>query len=304
MNYDIAILPKQYDVWISYSWSETCSHGVSGHIYEIVDYYFILKDELNIGIAFFDDMTVDVFRQCIIDKYDFTEDEIEHIISNTYFYNKPSKVYCKNILLVDGGTISIEKIIARNIIMFACGDMRLQDHMDNRVTVLQDFRVYGSLCKNSIDYKKKILFDKLIPYDEESDAYLIYATKNCRYMEIADILDLKDKYGKDSKYILISTEPEKYTDIQNVESVKPPVKELFNRFGTYVYTPVGKKMDCSPRFIAECKYLGKNVEYYNIDYWDIDRGLYWRVWDINNDWNSIFLTKDDTILGILNEIIR
>ena len=83
----------------------------------------------------------------------------------------------------------------------------------------------------------------------------------------------------------------------------PPVKNLFEKFSTYVYTPVKRKWDCSPRFIAECKYFNKEVIFHNIDYWKEDKGLYWRQWDIENNFDSLFLKEDDEIIQILKNII-
>ena len=83
----------------------------------------------------------------------------------------------------------------------------------------------------------------------------------------------------------------------------PPVDNLFDKFSTYIYTPVPRKWDCSPRFIAECKYYGKEVIYHNIDYWDVDLGLYWRKHDIDNEFDSLFLRDADEIIPILQGLI-
>jgi hypothetical protein len=85
--------------------------------------------------------------------------------------------------------------------------------------------------------------------------------------------------------------------------VTPPVDYIFEQFTKYVYTPVPRKWDCSPRFIAECKWYGKEVVYHNIDYWDVDHGLRIRKWDLDNDFESLNLTPNDDIIKILKGII-
>lgn len=88
-----------------------------------------------------------------------------------------------------------------------------------------------------------------------------------------------------------------------MQFIKPPVCNLFNRFSAYVYTPVPRKFDCSPRFLAECVHYGREVIFHNIDYWDEDKGLYWRWWDIQHDFQSLSLTDNDDIVTILQGIL-
>jgi hypothetical protein len=81
-----------------------------------------------------------------------------------------------------------------------------------------------------------------------------------------------------------------------------PVSNLFEKFGVYLYTPTPKKRDCSPRFITECRFYGKKVEYL-IDYSEEDKGLYWRRFDIENNFDGLFLTNDDEIVDLIKGVI-
>ena len=96
-----------------------------------------------------------------------------------------------------------------------------------------------------------------------------------------------------------------HINCHGVNFVKPPVNNLFSKFNTYIYTPTPKTFDCSPRLIAECKYYNKQVVYHNItaEYLKKDKGLNYRINDIESGLHNITLTDDDDIFNILNERI-
>ena len=149
-----------------------------------------------------------------------------------------------------------------------------------------------------INYKKRILFNKLKTIGSSKDALLVYATKNCRNLDSYEELFY---YG--DNILAITNKENKPADIDGITFVIPPVDNLFESFNKYIYTPVNRKWDCSPRFIAECKWYGKEVIYHNIDYWDVDHGLRVRQWDIDNDFDSLHLHIDDSIISILKGIL-
>ena len=60
------LLDKSYDLYLSMTWPPNTDHGVSGHIYEIIDYYLLLKDHLKVGIAICENMTWKQFRAIIV----------------------------------------------------------------------------------------------------------------------------------------------------------------------------------------------------------------------------------------------
>jgi len=292
-------LDPSYQIWLSYTWSNN-NHGICGHTFEVIDYYYILKDYFKTGIFLAEDITWAVFESSIRSKYAFTEEEIADIKANTVFGNRPSLLKGSNILFTDGGVVNMQSVtlLFDNVFYFACGNKEIKDNNKDNVYILQDNRVYEPVKRNGIDYKKRILFDKLKPIGKSLDHVLLYATKNCRDL---DSYDEFTAYGK--PILAITNKENKPKDIPGITFITPPVFNLFEQFNTYIYTPVRRKWDCSPRFIAECKWYGKDVVFHNIDYWDEDLGLYYRNWDIEHDFSSIELRPDDQITTILRDII-
>lgn len=292
-------LDTSYDLWLSYTWSNN-NHGICGHTFEVIDYYYILKDNFKTGIFLAEDITWDMFERSIRNKYSFTEYEIEDIKANTVFADRPTLVKGKNILFTDGGVVNMQSVtlLFDNIFYFACGNKEIKDNDKDNVWILQDDRVYEPVKKNGINYKKRILFDKLKPIGASKDAVLVYATKNCRDLDSYEELL---QYG--NNILAITNKENMPKPMQGFTFVIPPVDNLFEQFSTYVYTPVTRKWDCSPRFIAECKYYGKQVIFHNINYWEEDHGLRVRQRDIENDFDSLNLHSQDDIVNILKGII-
>lgn len=295
----IVKLDPSYDLWLSYTWSNV-NHGICGHTFEVIDYYYILKEHYKVGILIGEDMEWDTFESSIRSKYAFTDDEIQDFKENTQFHKRPKLVVGSNILFTDGGIVNIEgtTLLFDNVFFFACGNKEIKDNQYNNWYVLQDDRVYEPVSVNGINYKKRILFDKLKPISSSKDRALVYATKNCRNLDSYEELL---QYNKD--ILAITNKENKPEQVNGFEFVIPPVENLFEQFTTYIYTPVKRKWDCSPRFIAECRYYGKEVVFHNIDYWDEDHGLRVRQWDIDNDFDSLYLKPDDEIIDILKDII-
>jgi len=297
----IVQLNKSYDLWLTYTWSGN-DHGICGHTYEVIDYYYILKDKLKVGIFLAEDIDLE---KAIRSKYNFTEEEICDILDNTIFGDKPSLLQGNNILFTDGGVVNNNSVtlLFDHIFYFACGNKEIKDNEIKNVYVLQDDRVYDPVKLNGINYKKRILFSKLKRLKRPNlRDVLIYGTKNCRGVP-ERIYKKYSKKFKQSTILAVTNEENQFEDFDNVKCVVPPVEDLFNKFHIFVYTPVPRKWDCSPRFLAECKHYNKNVIFEGIDYWDEDKGLYWRNWDIENDFESLHLTEDDEIIHILEGII-
>jgi len=292
----IVQLNSEYDLWLSYSWSDN-NHGICGHTYEVIDYYHILKNHFKVGILLCEDIDWETFELSIKSKYNFTDIELQNIKDNTVFNNRPNLIKGSNILFTDGGVVNMESVtlLFNNIFYFACGNKEIKDNDKDNVYILQDDRVYEPVKRNGINYKKRILFDRLKPIGDSKDRVLLYATKNCRH--ISDFTD----YTKYGKIIAIVNSIQK--SVSGIEFLMPPVDNIFEQFNTYVYTPIPRKWDCSPRFIAECKHYGKKVIYHNIDYWEEDHGLRVRKWDIDNDFDSLHLKDNDDIIEILKGVI-
>lgn len=265
-------------------------HRISGHIFEQIEYfyYFYFLKHRDACIV-----TDEKFDKAL-EKYDFTDTELEIIKSRTYVYPKNTKIIeCRNILFVDGcSNYRGQLFIKGNIYYFRCSWSNFK-----KGTIFQDNRLYDEL-PNSIHYVKKILFDKLKKPKGNGNYKLLYLTKNCRRLPEKEFNDVIRKYEDDRQFLVISDQFEDYYRIPEVVYEEVPVDDLFGKFSTYIYTPLhyNEMMDCSPRFIPECKYFGKEIIYDAPIY----HGLNVRKYDTENRFESLFLTEEDP----LNEFIR
>jgi len=282
------------DLWLTYSWSNN-NHGICGHTYEVIDYWYILKDKMNVGIVLCEDIDSDTLFKAVRCRYNFNTLEISELENSVVFHNRPKILTGgSKILFTDGGIVNMSNVtlLYDKIYYMACGNKQVKDNNKDNVYILQDDRVYERVKKNGIHYVKKILFDKLKKPRGQLNNTLVYGTKNCRHIE--DYSDLH-QYGN----LLIVTNKENKP--KGLVSLQPPVPDIFRLFKTYVYTPVARKWDCSPRFLAECVYFNKEVIFHNIDYWEEDHGLRVRWDDIQNNFESLYLKEDDPIIEILND---
>lgn len=289
-------IDQKYDLCITQS---AVGHGVSGHLYEIIDYYLLLKNHFSTCILIPDDTNQTIILEAIQFKYDLNQTELDDLTENIIYHIDPKIIICNNILVVDGyyGNVNGNCIIrADNIFMFACPVQYAKSRHKNHY-VLQDYRIYNE-GENTIDYIKKINFDRLKPLSKTNDNILLYGTSNCRMIAGSDFDEISNN-NNDKKIICITDVSMENT--YKITYLTPPVNNIFELFDTYIYTPVSVKFDCSPRFIAECKYFNKKVIYHNIDY--VDDGLLWRRWDIDNNFNSLFLNDSDEIINIIGDKI-
>jgi len=318
-------LDKSYDLFLTMTWNNDNNHGVSGHLYEIIEYYILLKDHFKVGILICEDMSWDTIEKAIRTKYNIDLQVINDIKGNTIFKNRPKFISGKNILFVDGGftrTSLRDGIILSfdNIFSFRCSNKDFHYNLPYKnVTLLQDNRVYNDDDnKIAINYKKKIKFDNYKEIEKvKTETALLYVTTNCRKLCNDYLIDIVLQY-KFKNYIILTNKPELYKeqfkDFNNVSFPEMPLRDIFETFDTYIYTPtysVTKKelgcFDCSPRFIAECKFYNKEVIYHDIgdQYLTIDTGLKYRKYDIENDFKSINLKDNDEIIDIIrNEISK
>ena len=308
-------LDKKYDLFITMTWSGDTNHGISGHLYEVIEYYQLLKNYFKTGILICEDLSWDIIEKAIHTKYNLNFNEIENIKKNITFANRPKYVTGKNILFVDGG---FTRTMLRygvalsfdNIFSFRCSNKDFHYNLPYKnVTLLQDERVYNDQDnKISINYKKKIKFNIFKDIKKPlTEAALLYITSNCRKLCDDSIIDIIAQYKFD-KYVILSNDKnykKRFKPFKNIDFPVMPVKNIFERFNTYIYTPTEDNFDCSPRVIAECSFYNKNVLYHDIDdnYLEIDTGLKYRKYDIENDFKGITLQDDDDIIEIIKSNI-
>lgn len=281
-----------YDLYLTYSWSAV-KHGICGHTFEVIDYYNLLKDHIKVAILMCD-LDKETFTKAIVEKYIITDDELQELLVNTIFLDSPKLLRGTNIFFTDGGITNIQKhctLLMDNVFMFACGDKNVLNIREENCHILLDKRAY--LTMNHIHYVKKVDLKRLKKPRHQDNKTLIYATENCRSIS----QEVIDKIPGDK--IVISN----FGNYDNVENLRAPIDNVFERFNKYFYTPIAAKWDCSPRFIVECKYFGINVYYSQevIDYLDVDLGLKYRISDLET--SDLQLQDDDEIIDIIKGII-
>ena len=199
------------------TWSGDTNHGVSGHLYEIIEYYELLKNHFKVGILICEDLTWDIIEKAILTKYNLNLTQIENIKNNITFANRPKYVVGKNILFVDGGfTRTMLRygvtLLFDNIFSFRCSYMDFHYNLPYKnITLLQDNRVYNDDDnKISINYKKKIKFNIFKDIKKPTiDAALLYITTNCRRLCDNNMLDIVVQYNFDN-YVILSNNNKKY----------------------------------------------------------------------------------------------
>jgi len=266
-------------------------HGVSGHVFELIEYFYYFYFYHGVDTMILVPFPIEPknFFECL-DKYDFNPNEIETIKGRTIFNSDVQLIYCRNIIFTDG-EIDNCKILSKNIIFLRCNSLK---DLDRANLILQDNRLYNERT-NSVHYVKKILLSKFKRIDCQSDSALIYGTTNCRSLSYDDLINIDKKYNF-NRYILITN---KIQDVpSNFELKLAPVQNLFSLFKTYIYTKLNYSdypFDCSPRFPVECHYYNKD---FILDS-PLIRGLDVRLYDIQNNFDSLFLNKNDRIIDYL-----
>lgn len=290
-------LSDSYDIILAHS----PISEITGHWFEMCEYYAYFRAYgLKSCMLFFaPNVKKEVIVNALYEKYTISIPSNDIIVIN----QKETLVCCPNAkcIVCDGNFESLSrhgiKIVAKQIYGFGCGSVTYPEGDYKKAVYLLDKRIYN--VPYGIHYVKKIYADLLRkPAITNSNAAMLYLTKNCRYMTRDSVLTIIDDLKNDfNKFLIVAPEPEIYYDMPNTSVMKPPVNNLFESFGTYVYTPVPRKFDCSPRFIAECALFDKNILYYHIDY--NDKGLETRIQDIEN--GSCWLQDNDDILSIIKD---
>ena len=290
LNRSAIVNLKKYSVTITTAFEPR--FGISGHLFEMIEYFIHLRmvKGINACILVSDGTTRHEFETALVDRYDLTDKEMLEIYENTYFEYKPMTLIADTLLVVNGSTrFANATIIANKKFMFRC--CVTEDLDNNGWIVLQDDEVYGKPLTNSVHYKKKILFDKFkkIP-NNGSKVAMFYGKSNSKALTTEQIIDFTKQYNQFEQFLVLTD-----LDIDvpsNVELAKIPVDNLWNRFGTYIYTHPKKPgmIDCSPRFVAECAFYNKDVI---LAVSDVDKGLAVRLHDMEH--GDVWLRDSDDI---------
>jgi hypothetical protein len=288
---------RRYDVVLTTSFLST--HGISGHTFEMIEYYLGIKQftSLRPCILLSDGTTLADFEKAlskyVLDDLSILEDVVEHA--------RPKIVFAKHLLIVDGSfRMNGADVFAEKVFLLRCAedDFSYFNEKFKKTFLLQDFDMYEERYQDLdrvevLNYKKKILFSKLRQYEKSAkNTAMLYLTTNCRAKGVDDVNTILNKYGF-TKKIILTNKPELFDE----DAYRVPVDDLWEKFSTYIYTSISRMLDCSPRFIAECAFYGKEV-IYDIDYFD--PGLTTRRRDLEQHGiDCIALTGDDMLFGLL-----
>jgi len=283
---------KAYDIVLTTSYE--FKFGVCGHLYEMIDYYWAIKNwtDLNPCILLADGTTIEEFDNAVAQKYDNIK--IDKVVYNP----QPKVIIANNLLVVDGSPrLRDAELLVSNIFLFRCSESDFSYYKGKNVFLLQDNEIYDDRPSDVtiVDYKKKILFTKYKQYSNTvTDTAMFYLTSVCRALSHNELVTAIKKHGFQNN-IVLTDDPSMYK-LDFVYRV--PVDNMWNMFSTYIYTRVPRQIDCSSRFILECMHYGKNV-IYDIDYYD--RALEVRKKD---GLNGTSLLPTDAFLTLLDEQIK
>lgn len=298
-------IPSKYNVILTYS----PIVEITGHIFECFDYYLFLRQFCKVGILFFCGLDIEKLRICFESKYTESFDSVKTDIIRIDCVSSACKKkiirFGRNtsVILTDGNIKSLEY---NNIILatsklygFMCEDEHFENQVLNKhITYLQDYRIYGrNRFFKSIDYVKKLPFKFYRKYDPpRKNIGMIYMTYVCRKVSSDIICEYHLKSGCNKTILVVPYKMPEYDNIDGVVQIEAPVRDIFGKFDTYIYTPVGRKFDCSSRLVTECFMFGRNV-FKDLDYYDI--GLETRYNDCITDIDSLNLTDNDFILNLI-----
>lgn len=288
-------------------------HGVSGHLYEMIDYYFITSTNgIKSAILLSDGTTIDMFEKAIKDKYDFNPKEVDDILANTIECSYPKIIRANNLCIVDGfGGFRNGIVYADNLFLFRCSRSDFAVFSGHktikRTFLMQDFKMYKDrfeyLDIEVVDYVKKILWQRYKqPSVDKTNTAMLYLTTNCRALPVKDVQRTMNKHPYEN-YLIVTDRPEVYQSLQqdNVRIEQAPVKDVLSMFDTYIYTSTPLKSDCSPRFIVECAVFGKEI-IYEIDYFD--PGIQARKDAIESGVEQLMLTESDYFVQLVKSLCQ
>ena len=289
------------DIMITYEPADDEVNRICGHTFEAFDLYLFLKEYLpnqNIKILFMDRLKTNLLKNAFEDKYSIKFDKIKNdIIIN----RNQKKKYAKIIIYTSGiGEYHYWQFISKYFISFRCNS-KLKFINKENVYYFLDKRIYKNFDfefpKNTFHSIKKFNFKYYKKFQKSDNKKLIYLNSKLRNIDI--------NYYKNKFENILFVSGGKYNHPDVLEA---PIKNLFEKFDTYIYTPIARQFDCSPRLLTESYYYNKKIifdfdfkKYAGPNYGDI--GLYWRWYDIQNNFNKLIYNENDELLQFLKEII-
>ena len=299
-------IDPSYDIILTYS----PIVEITGHVFECFDYYLMLRNRYKVGILFLDGMNIDQLKVAFESKYIVPFDQVENDIIMIKYLDHTDKIYKFGqhtiVILTDGNIDSLNDkhifLATTKLLGFMCGNYNFERvKINNHIIYLQDYRIYGkNRFFQSYDYIKKLPFKY---YRKSSRKYqnvgMMYVTYACRKITPDVVRQYHLKSGCARSLLVVPYKLDEYDNIDEVEQVEAPVKDFFDQFDTYIYTPVQRKFDCSPRLVTECFFHKKQIL---IDLPYVDCGLQTRYTDCKNDISKLDLTESDDIIKIIDKL--
>jgi hypothetical protein len=300
---------KKYDLVFATSF-ETM-HGVTGHIFEMIEYCFVCRrNGINAAMALLDGTDVNLLIGLLTSKYNFNNEEVADLTANIIVFTQPKIILANNMCIVDGSPrFGSCTIYADNVFLLRCYDGELDFFSNNktikRTHLLQDFSMYTERYEHLdievVDYNKKLLWDRYYtPKSVKTNTAMFYMMNRCKARPPDEVESYMVKHSFDY-YLIITDVPQRYQHLASdqvlIEQV--PIINLFERFDTYIYTPV-TKVDCSPRFMVECAVFGKDI-IYEIEY--LDPGILARQRGIDAGVDTLLLKDNDPFIEYVNRYI-
>lgn len=307
------VINSEYDVVLTYS----PIIEITGHLFECFDYYLFLKKYYKVAILLFGGLSLEQLKIAFESKYINSFNSIINdliLIDQAKLNEEKNKiiVFGKKtvVILCDGNIKSLDdkRIIfsTKKLYGFLCEyDNFHLVKINKNITYLMDYRIYGCKLKyfKSINYVKKLPFKyyrKCI--NQNLNRGMMYTTYICRMIDPQTILEYHQMSRCNSTILVVPFKKNEYDNLPGVKQIVAPVNDFFNKFDTYIYTPVCRKFDCSPRLLTECFILGKKV-ICDINY--SDPGLQVRYNDCISNLNSLDLNENDQIIQVIkNELSK
>jgi hypothetical protein len=284
---------------------------ICGHTFEILDYYLLIKDidpNADVKMIIFDKVSKEKVLNAYTEKYNLPKNIEKDLIFKKFNFNNINKFIGNEIWIITSGfDINFEirtKFLVKKIISFECSPHDYSNLLKNSNFIfLRDPRLIHKkfIGKNVFDYNKKIYFKRYKKINKSENKILVYVNsflKDLNQKQLHEIKNISKNLNKEILFIsgnVLSDDQiikyKKYGEILHA-----PVKNIFEKFNTFIYTPNTRNYDCSPRFIAECKFYNKKI----ISLIENDIGALARIEDLNN-FEKINLTKNDLILKLIKD---
>lgn len=278
-----------------------------GHLYEMVEYAYILKDKYDVKMYVTDDMVKNI-TSIINWRYMFTavDRDALHCMIETYssVIDEPDAIMLNVDGYLDLFDASAIRVNVKHVFTLRCFATYLDSisifAKSHSVTLLEDSRIYSQTFENVTQkhYVKKILFDKFFKVDNSPEnCYFLYFNNECKRFSLTNFMRLRKKY--DNFYIVGPPDLAYLDSLENVMFETIPANDIFSKFSTLVYfgtTLDAVKEDCSCRLICEAVHYGKDIVF-ECDY-ELDKPTQIRLKDAENI-DTLNLTKDDEIFKLL-----